>query len=302
MRRIKRFFTAIKALGAFGVILIICVVMIIGSTLAFMNVWADTVSIYNETMKLTVLEDTINYYVVNQMIEANYYVYTEGASEESLSLFNEARDKVNTALAELQAGEDYVLTDEELAFVDTMSTAQGDYEQNFEEIKATLATPEWTWDQILELQAAADEQTNILRSALRDLIFKVDTIRQEAAQTLAGHLQNATRNGVISLMLLPFLAIWAFARASRLTQPVLTLTQSAIAIAGNQYRSELLEEVLDRRDGLGQLARAVEHLAKTSTAREAAFEAEIAALREQLHETRRRKFKPTFPAPDTENV
>jgi hypothetical protein len=303
MRRIKKFFTAIKALGAFGIILIICVIMIIGSTLAFMNVWLDTTSIYTETMKLTLLEDTVNYSIANEMIEANYYIYTEGEyGEESLTFFTEARNEVDAALAELQSGENYFLTDEELAFVDTMHTAQQDYEQKFEEIKAVLATPDWTWDQILELQASADEQTTILRGALQDLISKIDTIRQEATQTLARHLQNATRNGVISLMFLPFLAIWAFARASRLTQPVLTLTQSAIAIAGDQYRPELLEEVQDRRDGLGQLARAMAHLADTSTAREATLEAEITDLREQLHETRRRKFKPTFPTHDAESA
>ncbi len=298
---VKRFFNAIKSLGAFGIILVICVIIIIGSTLAFMNVWGNT--IYSETTKLIILEDTVNYYVVSQMIEVNYYVYSEGEyAEESIAIFNEARDEINTALAELQAQETHILSDREITLVEEISAAQQAYEQTFNNIVDTIAAPDWTWDEVIELQAIADEQANILRGTLQDLIAEIETARHEAAQRLESNLQSAIRNGVITLMLLPFLAIWAFALASRITQPVLTLAQSAIATAGDQFRPELLEEVHDRRDGIGQLARALEHLAMTTEAHEADLEAEIAGLREQLHETRRRKFKPTFPTHDTESA
>jgi nitrate/nitrite-specific signal transduction histidine kinase len=298
---VKKFFNAIKSLGAFGIILLICVIIIIGSTLAFLNVWNNT--IYNETIKLTILEDTANYYVVNQMIEENYFVYSEGEyAEESVALFNEARDEVNTALEELQAQETHSLSDREIAFVEEISAAQQEYEQTFSDIVDTITTPGWTWDEVMELQAVADEQANVLRSTLQGLIAEIEAARQEAAQALETNLQSAIRSGVISLMLLPFLAIWAFALASRITQPVLTLTHAATAVAGDHFRPEVLDEILDRRDGLGQLAHAMEHLADTSKARESALEAEIADLREQLHETRRRKFKPTFPTHDAESA
>lgn len=298
---IKKFFNALKSLGAFGIILLICVIIIIGSTLAFLNVWSNTV--YSETIKLTILEDTVNYYVASQMIETNYFVYSEGEyAEESIAVFNEARDEVNAALEELRAQEIHTLSDREIALVEEIGAAQQEYEQTFNDIVDTIATPNWTWDEVMELQAVADEQANVLRGTLQDLIAEIEAARQEATQALESSLQSAIRGGVISLMLLPFLAIWAFALASRITQPVLTLAQSAIAIAGEQYRPELLEEVRERRDGLGQLAHAMEHLADTSKARESALEDEIAALREQLHETRRRKFKPTFPTHDAESA
>lgn len=298
---VRKFFNALKSLGAFGIILLICIIIIIWSTLVFLNVWSNT--IYSETIKLTILEDRVKYYVASQMIEENYFVYSEGEdAEESIAIFNEARNEVNAALDELQAQEMHTLSDREIALVEEISAAQQDYEQTFNDIVNTIATPNWTWDDVTELQTVASEQSNVLRSALQDLIAEIEAARQEAALTLETNLQSAIRGGVISLMILPFLAIWAFALASRVTQPVLTLTHAATAIAGDHFRPEVLEEIRDRRDGLGQLARAMHHLAGASEAHETAREAEIADLREQLHETRRRKFKPTFPTPDAENA
>ncbi len=298
---VKKFFNALKSLGAFGIILLLCVIIIIWSTLTFLNVWSN--SIYSETIKLTILEDTVTYYVASQMIEENYFVYSEGEyAEESIATFNEARDEVNAALEELQAQELHTLSDREITLVEEISVAQQDYAESFNDIVNAIATPGWTWDEVTALQAVSDEQATVLRGALQDLIAEIETARQQAAQTLEADLQSAIRSGAISLMLLPFLAIWAFALASRVTQPVLTLSQAATAIAGDRFRPEVLDEILDRRDRLGQLAHALEHLADTAKSRESALETEIADLREQLHETRRRKFKPTFPTHDAESA
>ncbi|MBN2389511.1 MAG: hypothetical protein JXR84_02225 [Anaerolineae bacterium] len=303
MQRIKRFFTGVKALGAFGLILLICIGLIVASTLAFNRVWADSDNIYNEGIKLMLLEDTVNYYVVNQIIEENYYVYTEGEyGEESLEFFNEAREEIDAALAELQDEMEYDLSDREFALVGDISDAQTTYMEAFEEIKHIFSTQGWTWDEIEAQRAVTQQESDVVRSALRELIYEIETARQTAMQTLESDLQSAIRTGAISLIFLPFLAIWAFGLASRITQPVLTLTQAATAITGDHFRPEVLDEIDGRHDRLGQLARALEHLAQTSQTREAEFEAEIGSLREQLHETRRRKFNPTFPGRDAESA
>ena len=303
MQRITQFFSGIKALGAFGLILIICVGLVIASTLGFMSVLGDTIDIYSESMKLILLEDTVSYYAVNQVIEENYYVYTEGEyGEESLEFFDEARTEINAALAELQDEDYHILSDREMALVGDISDAQQAYKEAFEDIKRTFSTSGWTWEDVEALQATTQQQTGTLRNTLRELIYEVETARQTALQTLADNLQGAIRTGVISLILLPFLAIWAFALASRITQPVLTLTQAATAIAGDHFRPEILDELLDRRDGLGRLAQALETLGNAAESREAALEAEIAGLREQLHETRRRKSALTFPRRDAESA
>lgn len=300
---VKKFFNALKSLGAFGIILIVCVGLIVASTLAFLSVWADTGEIYSQSMKLRLLEDTVSYYVVNQIIEENYYVYTEGEyGEESLEFFDEARAEIDAALAELQDEESYTLSDREWTLIGDIGDAQQTYQEAFAEIKRTFSTPGWTWEEIEALQADTKLQTDTLRNALRELIYAVETARQTALQTLAKNLQSAIRTGVISLILLPFLAIWAFGLASRITQPVLTLTHAATAISGDHFRPEILDELHDRRDGLGRLAQALEKLGNAAEAREAALEAEIANLREQLHETRHRKSALTFPTRDAESV
>ena len=303
MQRIKRFFTGVKALGAFGLILIICVGLIVASTLAFNSVWADSEGLYTEGIKLMLLEDDLNYYVVNQIIEENYYVYTEGEyGEESLEFFNEAHEEISAALAELQDALYNDLSDREFTLVGDISDAQTAYMEAFEEIKRIFSTQNWTWEEIEAQQAITKQESDTMRGALRELIYEAETARQTAMLILAGDLQSAIRTGVISLILLPFLAIWAFGLASRITQPILTLTQGATAIAGDHFRPEVLDEIDDRHDRLGQLARALEHLAQTSQTREAELEAEIGSLREQLHETRRRKFNPTFPGRDAESA
>lgn len=299
---VKKFFNALKSLGAFGLILIVCVGLIVASTLAFLSVWADTGEIYSQSMKLTLLEDKASYYAVNQVIEENYYVYTEGEyGEESLQFFAEARAEIDAALAELQDEETFTLSDREMALVADISEAQQAYQEAFEAIKRAFASNQ-TLEEIESLQADTKLQADTLRNALRALIYEAETSRQTALQTLAANLQSAIRTGVISLILLPFLAIWAFGLASRITQPVLTLTHAATAIAGDHFRPEILDELHDRRDGLGRLAKALEMLGNTAEAHEAALEAEIADLREQLHETRHRKSALTFPTRDAECV
>jgi HAMP domain-containing protein len=303
MQRIKRFFTGVKALGAFGLILVICVGLIVASTLAFNIVWADSDYSYNAITKLMLLEDDLSYSIVNQNIEENYYVYSEGENaEEPLESFNEARVGVNSALDELQDDMEYELSDKEFALVGDISDAQQAYVTAFEGIKRIFNTQGRTWEDVEAQQAVAEQESGRLRNALQELIHEIEAARQTERQTIADDLQSTVRIGVISLILLPFLAIWAFGLASRVTQPVLTLTQAATAIAGDRFRAEELDEIHDRRDGLGQLARSLEHLAQTSQTREAELEAEINNLREQLHETRRRKFVPVSSPRDAEGA
>jgi hypothetical protein len=301
MHRIKNMFSTVKALGAYSIILAICVTISAVTTLASWRVWLHSESIYYKTIKLALLEDTLYYYMVNENSEANYYIYAEDMQEPPEFLY-EAREEITIALNELEMEEYGRLADEEFTFIDIIRTTQHNYEEAFEHIRSTMTTSDWTWDDITALQAEADSHTGALRSALQDWIFHVETARQEARQTLTASLLRATRYGISSLILLPFLALWAFARAGRITQPLLALTHSAIAIAGGHYHPALLEEFLDRSDQTGALARALDHLDNTATTRVAHLEAEIASLREQLHETRHRKFKPVRPARDAESV
>jgi hypothetical protein len=92
-----------------------------------------------------------------------------------------------------------------------------------------------------------------------------------------------------AMAVFPFLGLAVFISASRLTQPLLTLTNTMITIAGYRYRPELLAKLQKKRGIVGQLAATVDEMARAVQQRRQTLEAEAAQLREDLYKARRDK-------------
>jgi nitrate/nitrite-specific signal transduction histidine kinase len=124
---------------------------------------------------------------------------------------------------------------------------------------------------------------------MEGLVFDAQASLNAARSSLDEVRQVALWVTITVLVLFPLLAVWAYFLASRFTEPLLQIDNAVMAAGGKTYRESLVAGALRRRDGIGQLARAVDSMAQSLGAQNAALEQEIAQSRQQLSDTHRRK-------------
>ncbi len=100
-----------------------------------------------------------------------------------------------------------------------------------------------------------------------------------------------TQISVLILTLFPLLALASFIAISRVTEPILRLSNAASAIGGNHYEADLLADVTPKRSSIGELATAVGRLGVLLAEREAALRDEAVQLEEQIVQTRERRLR-----------
>jgi nitrogen fixation/metabolism regulation signal transduction histidine kinase len=297
MQRISKLFTAVKSLGAFGIILLLSVAIIVWSRLSVYALGVPLTEVYGQAYKQGLLTDAQSY-LLEQRVNESSLVACRGECDEEreeliLSRYQQASDEFTKTLAELSKKWEHAISPKDAAVIDALEIAQREYRQTFDEI--TNAAKAGDWSKVEDLQEISAREIAAMDKQFNALILEAEIAIMRAIEKSIEGVQRAILAAAISLMLLPILAVWAFVIASRLTQPILTLANAVVAIAGNQFRSEHLRGVSDRNDDLGRLSQTLERLAETIKNREQALGQEMRELREQLYEARRRKRLPTSP-------
>jgi methyl-accepting chemotaxis protein len=297
MQRISKLFTAVKSLGAFGIILLLSVAIIVWSRLSVYALKAPLTEVYGQAYKQGLLADAQSYLLEQRVNESSLVACRGECNEERkglvLSRHRQASDEFTKTLTELTEKWGHAISPKEAAAIDALGLAQGEYRQTFDEIANAAEAGDWS--RVEDLQEISSRETAAMDNQFDALIFDAEIAIMRAVQEGIEGVQWAILAAAISLILLPILAVWAFVVASRITQPILTLTNAVVAIAGDQFRPEHLRDVSDRNDDLGRLSQALEQLAETTKNREQALRQEMRELREQLYEARRRKRLPTSP-------
>jgi HAMP domain-containing protein len=298
MRQISNFFKAIRSLGCLGLILILSVGIIAWSGLSALILMGPLGNSYAQTEKRNLLGD-VNYWLTDQEINQTYFVIMDpdqkaGYADDYASASAEIDDRLRTyetewlgsSLSEAEAAK-------EQQTIEALKSTQQGYRATF----ASLVTAVNADDQeeADRLKADTDAQIAAMHQQVDDLLALTETGLTRATQQTTQLTRQLILAGVLCLIILPLLAVWAFAIASRLTRPVLALTTAVTAIEGNQFRADLLADAVERGGEMGRLARAVEQMAQAAKEREQALEQEAAQLQDQIYETRRRKRLPTSP-------
>jgi len=269
-------------LGIFAFILV-CSVVIIG--LSVLNIFAidrGIVQIHEKTRERFVLENIVQYILEEELAERQYLL-REG-DPMIVERYNQASAKLDALVAELKD-----LADSPTE-VKMLEREWARIEQDYAEIVASYSEDEGATHEFVNRILAADLAVD---QQLDDLVFDAETALEEKLREVSRLNQTAIMIGLGGLILFPLLAVWAFSVASRITQPLLSLTNAVIAIEGDRYRDELLAQVIHRRDGLGGLARGIEAMARAVEAREEDLDRKVDELGQQLHEVRQRKLVPT---------
>ncbi|MBN1661533.1 MAG: hypothetical protein JXA93_24280 [Anaerolineae bacterium] len=288
MRQMPGCLTSFRSLGAFGLILLTTTAIVAWSWFNFYRLEFRLTQVYGELQKLDRLEDRLVSNLIEQQIQHDQFVLS-GGDQAYLVAHARAGAHIDRTIAWFQARNSLLRPDETHA-IEELARLQHEYRHTFSEV--ATATIAGDTDELARLEERSATQMALMHAQIADLIHGANGALGEAMEEARLQAKQSVMGSVVALVLLPLLAVWAFLVAGRTTPRVLALTNAVVAIEGNQYRPELLAEAGDRRDRLGQLARAVDDMARAITHRERALEAEIAELREDLYQARRRKRLP----------
>jgi len=263
-------------LGVFGFILISAMVIIGVSVFNILLIDEGIVKI-REHMERTLLLEEIEYLLLQQeLVERAYLLHVESENIEEFARLGEELEQKIALFSQIAISK---------SKVDTLNEDKHRLEEDFAKLitlsKAGQLDLE-VIDQVLLAEEGIDQQ-------LEDMVFEAEVAMEEEAITVGVQNQRATMMGLIGLILFPMLAVWAFLVASRITQPLLTLTNAVVAASGGHYREDLLGETLDRHDGLGKLARAVHLMATAVSEREQQLEVQVRQTIAEMHSARRKK-------------
>lgn len=271
-----------NSLGVFGIILLLNVAILAVSTIMIIRLESTIGHINSISYDKNLLME-INFYLLEQEISEKYSIMTDDSY--FVDSFQESSDEIMLLIEEMQELEE---SDELTLSPKTvlgLLELQNEFIENFQSVLLSLQEQD---DDISLLQQNSERIRMKMHEILDDQLVTTQRELNVAVDRHDERVQHALLICVLCLITLPLLAIWAFFHTSQLIKPFLSLTNSVTAIAGDQFRSELLDNLNERKDHLGDFARALDRLGAMVKQHQHILERKIDEKREHLHEVRRR--------------
>lgn len=141
-----------------------------------------------------------------------------------------------------------------------------------------------------------ETETDEMNLALRAIVVYVEQGRLAAQRDFPEDINASIFIAASGLALSLLLALAGYQWIASAVRPLRALRNAVTAMEGDQYRPELLANLLKKPGAAGQLARALDGLAQSVQQRDAGLKAEIERLRQALYESRRRRLKIVHPS------
>jgi hypothetical protein len=302
MNFIKTFFKAIFSSGLLGLVMLLMAVTIFFASLRQVSTPFDAT--LERTEVLNKFQNEIAYALTNiQVPEANaVFILNFRSSEEDIQYiddpqsFKQYAESANANLDQeiglLQSvghlGSQFTyatdLTDQTQAFRETITTHRETFNQAFSGLEAGNVEV----GPVIE-QLEQDNQT--MNSQLTDLITSVEQDRLAAQQDFPEDVNQNVTFTVVALTFCLILALVGYQAIATTLHPLRNLRNMITAIGGDQYRPETQGNLLKMSGEAGDLARALDKLARGEQTRTAGLHEEIERLRQELYESRRKRLK-----------
>jgi hypothetical protein len=226
-----------------------------------------------------------------EFFSLSYGLPSSGAAEKAL----QAEERISETMAWLEAQESFRGDDEyyisDLALeVDEFNQFRATHREDFEYV--VEFGDELEYEDVYTLE----ENNETLTFMLRSIIIGVDQDRQRALSDFPEDVNGSLWMIVMALAAMLFLALLGYQAIAMAVRPLSHLRNTITSIGGDVHRpgQPLAGGVA------GNLARALEELAKAEQSRNQAAKQEIEDLRQSLYESRRRRLKITQPGRKTE--
>jgi hypothetical protein len=288
-------FKAIFSLGWLGLVLLLLAGSILG---ALSSQESEPFDAAQERMAaLAVLENdlprALNQMKLHEARKIFSLKYNQPEDQDYARLAQESDAEISAILTEM----------EEAGHLDSEQTYVTDILPDLEEFNALQETHRATFDALIEAYQADDQEriddladqfeieNEDLDFAQRDMVIEVEQGRLEAQRDFPEDINDSILIATGGLALSLVLALVGFQLIAAAVRPLGTLRNAITAIAGDQYRPEMLADLLKARGPAGKLARALDHLSAAVQQRDSGLKAETERLRQALYESRRRRLK-----------
>lgn len=299
----KNLIRALFSMGLLGwVFVFMALAIALGSYTALSNLDSFEVT-WERIDALAALEDGVSVHLRDMQLNELYFAYAlanETPLDETLDEVAYHAGEIDQILDDLVAdghfAEELGYYPEDIDLLGEFRALLDQHRQSFDEVVQSYESGDV--DAAFDGLFWLDEENYELQWRLDELVSNLDTDRLDAALLFPEDIAFALGGASIALVALLLLALAGYRAISTLTQPAADLTNAVIAIGGDRYRPELLGDLLKKGGPAGRFARALDAFARAIDERDASLKTEIAGLREQLYESRRRRLKISGPTPE----
>jgi len=303
MKHILTPFKALITLGWLGVI-----ILFMAGVIQFASFSQGSVPFDTEMEKmdaLTILEGDVAYRLGSMQTSESFYVYAREYGLEAQEHLDDilAEDTAIDASLEEMTGLGYFAVVEEDYFNDSPGLDSYTPETLLREFNDLRAAHRQTFDQIIAAYDAQDpetawaleeeafDQNQAMGDKLKEVIDWIEQDRLIAASEFPSDAGVGIQWACFGFAAVIALALLGYQRISATTRPLRDLANVMTAIGGDQYRANLLGDLLKKGGPAGGLARALNELAQALQVRDAGMKNEVETQRQQLYESRRRRLK-----------
>jgi len=219
--------------------------------------------------------------------------YEQPEDQDYARLAQESDAEVSVILAELEESghldsqQDYVT--DILPEIEAFNNLRETHRATFEALVSAYMSDDL--NQVYDLEDQIETENEDLDIAWRDLVIYAEQDRLTAQRDFPVDINGSILIVTGGLALSLVLALAGFQLIAAAVRPLGTLRNAITAIAGDQYRPEMLSDLLKARGPAGKLARALDQLASAVQQRDSGLKAETERLRQALYESRRRRLK-----------
>jgi hypothetical protein len=301
MKIITTFFKALFSSGLLGLVMLFMAAAIFFASLR--QVSTPFEAILERTEVLNKFQDKLAYALTNiQVPEANaVFILHFRESEEDIQYgdpqsFNQYAESAHTDFEQqidqlqnaghLGAQFSYAtdLTAQIQAFRETISAHRETFNQLFSDLEAGKT-------EVGSVNEQIEQDNQMMNSQLADLITSIEQDRLAAQQAFPEDVNQKVIFTVIGLTFCLILALVGYQTIAATVRPLRGLRNMITAIGGDQYRPETQSSLLKKGGEAGNLARALDQLARGEQVRTASSHEEIERLRQELYESRRKRLK-----------
>jgi hypothetical protein len=205
-----------------------------------------------------------------------------------------ADDRVTAALDELVASGNFdpeTYDPQSQALIDELVSLR----QQDSELFAQLVTAYDANDteQIQSLASASRDQSSVILAKFNQLMVVLEHERTTSVAEFPSDLSLAIGSILVGIAISMLLALWGYRQITGLTAPLLNLHGGVSAIGADTFRPEIVAMARRRPGQIGALARNLESLAKAMSQRDAKQKEELATLKQELVQSRRRRLRLT---------
>lgn len=300
MNKIKQTLNRIRILGGFGLILILAMT-ILGVAIYQLTMIKNQVDeIQVDGYKSFLLLELEYYFIETELTERLYVLYQDEAyldnfeySDSELEynianyLYTVLTNEIFKGSAELlgEFFEENIDEIESFEVLEELNESWIQIRKNSNNIVTSVDSGEMTIEKLNQIILEENE----LDELLRNMVFESEIVKRIAVEKGVNLVERSSLIVIGGMILFPFLSIWAYFIASRLTNPLLGITNAIMAAGGSHYNSDMLEETIHRPDGIGELSQAVDAMVAAAEERENHLKAELLELTAELREDRKHK-------------